>query len=42
MKKLETAGIVSKTDDRYRTVPIAAAQAELDRLWQSYTQTSEA
>jgi hypothetical protein len=42
LKKLETARIVTVADGRYRAVPIAAAQAQLDRLWQGYTQTSEA
>ncbi|MFO0797295.1 MAG: DUF3754 domain-containing protein [Gemmataceae bacterium] len=36
MAKLERAGIVSKSGDRYRAVPLEAAQATLDQLWQQY------
>ncbi|HEX4607467.1 MAG TPA: hypothetical protein VH092_04605, partial [Urbifossiella sp.] len=36
LAKLERAGIVEKTGDRYRAVPLEAAQDLLDRLWQQY------
>lgn len=36
LAKLERAGIVEKSGDRYRAVPLEAAQARLDRLWQEY------
>jgi hypothetical protein len=36
LAKLERAGIVSKSGDRYRAVPLEAAQATLDRMWQEY------
>jgi hypothetical protein len=36
LAKLERAGIVEKTGDRYRAVPLEAAQDTLDQLWQQY------
>ncbi len=36
LAKLERAGIVTKTGDRYRAVPLEAAQDTLDQLWQHY------
>jgi hypothetical protein len=37
LHKLERAGIVTRTDDRYCAIPIEAAQARLDDLWEQYT-----
>lgn len=36
LRKLEAGGIVELAGDRYRAVPIAAAQDRLDRLWERY------
>lgn len=36
LAKLERAGIVTKAGDRYRAVPLEAAQDTLDQLWQQY------
>ncbi len=36
LMKLERAGIVEKTGDRYRAIPLEAAQDQLDQLWQQY------
>lgn len=37
LRKLERAGIVEVTGDRYRAVPIDAAQEKLDALWERYS-----
>jgi len=36
MRKLVAAGIVTETEGRYRAVPLATAQAQLDHLWERY------
>ncbi len=36
LAKLERAGIVTKSGDRYRAVPLETAQDLLDRIWQQY------
>jgi hypothetical protein len=36
LRKLERAGIVEAAGDRYRAVPIEAAQDRLDTLWERY------
>jgi hypothetical protein len=37
VRKLERAGIVEVSGDRYRAVPIEAAQEKLDTLWERYS-----
>lgn len=37
MAKLVRAGIVTESDGKYRALPIDAAQARLDALWEQYT-----
>jgi hypothetical protein len=42
LRKLEAAGIVEVTGNRYRAFPIAAAQERLDDLWDRYARAAEA
>ena len=37
VRKLTRAGIVEQVGDRYRAIPMDAAQARLDELWEKYT-----
>jgi hypothetical protein len=38
--KLMRGGVVEKIDDRYRAVPIDAAQEKLDALWERDTRAT--
>jgi len=41
VRKLEAAGIVELSGDRYRAKPIGPAQDRLDHLWERYAKTGD-